>query len=74
MLSSVTFDIASGDFAVDLDSSDSAMAVVANGMVEVSINGSPTGDTPFTGSRSQPETADTRSTCRACSRSISRTS
>jgi Ca2+-binding RTX toxin-like protein len=48
MLSSVTFDDGSGALAVNLDGSDSASATVANDTVQVSINGTPTGDTPFT--------------------------
>jgi len=48
MLSSVTFDDGSGALSVNLDGSDSASATVANGMVEVAINGTPTGDTPST--------------------------
>ena len=48
MLSSVTFDYGSLDLAIDLDGSDSATAQVTNGQVEVSINGTPTGDMPYT--------------------------
>ncbi len=47
LLSSVTFDFGSGNLAIDLDGGDSATATVANGMVETSINGTPTGDTPY---------------------------
>lgn len=48
MLSSVTFDFGSSELAIDLDGTDSAMATVNNGMIETSINGTLTGDTPYT--------------------------